>query len=295
MSTATLNAPAAQAAPSKLAGARRAGHAARVGRWLFISIAVVVQATPFYLALTTAFKPLTDNSSLWIPPFANGTLDNFVTAFNVGHLDWALENSLLVTGTATLLTALVGAMAAYPLARRVNRLNRVVSLVILGMLMVPPLSILVPLYTMLAQLGVLNNYLSLVLVLTTLNLPLAVFLFTQFMRGLPISLEEAASIDGAGLFTTFFRIVLPSIKPVLATVIILTSTSIWNEFAISSYILNNGDVRTLAPSVASFFAAQGNNVGAAAAAALVGLTPILIAYLFLQKYFIKGALAGAEK
>lgn len=274
---------------------KRSPRLRKTGQWVIILIAVVVQSTPFYLALTTAFKSRTDTSSLWVPPFAGGTLENFETAWNTGHLDWALQNGLLVTAVSTALTCVIGALAAYPLARRETRLNRAISLGILSMLMVPPLSILVPLYTMLAQWGMLNNYVSLILVLTATQLPLAVFLFTQFMRRLPLALEEAAAIDGAGTLTTFFRIVLPTLKPVLATVAILTSTNVWNEFAMSSYILNTADVRTLAPATASFFASSSSDVGAAAAAALIGVIPILIAYLALQKYFIKGALAGAEK
>lgn len=273
----------------------RRGNLGRILKAAFIGLAVLVQLTPFYLAFTTALKPITDTSSLWLPPIGGATADNFSTAFSVGHLDWALENSLIVTVASTFLVCLVGAMAAYPLARRVTRLNRFVSLALLGMLIVPPLSILVPLYTMLARLGALNTFGGLILVLTTLHLPLAIFLFTQFMRGLPVSLEEAAAIDGAGLFTIFTRIVLPSLKPVLATVVILTATSVWNEFAMSSYINNATPMRTLAPAVAVFFSSQGTNLGAAAAAALIGLLPILIAYLALQKYFVKGALAGAEK
>lgn len=274
---------------------RRVIPGATTGRWIFVVLAVLVQATPFYLALSTAFKPITDRSSLWLPPVSNGTLDNFVTAWQVGKLDWALENTLLVTTLATLLTVLIGAFAAYPLARRQTRLNRIVSLLILSMLMVPPLSVLVPVYSMLAKWGWLNTFPALIFVLTAISLPLAVFLLTQFIRGLPIALEEAAAIDGAGTVRTFVRIVLPALKPVIATVVILTATNVWNEFAMSSYILNRPEVRTLAPSAASFFSAQGNNLGAAAAAALIGLLPILLVYLLLQKYFVKGALAGAEK
>lgn len=274
---------------------RRSSRLATVGKWLLIAVVVIVQLTPFYLTLTTAFKDRTDNSSLWLPPIANATTENFVVAVGIGRLDWAIENGLIVTVISTLLVCIVGAMSAYPLARRTSRVNRIVSLVFLGMLMVPPLSILVPLYTMLTRLGLLNTYGGLILVLSTTQLPLAIFLFTQFIRGLPISLEEAAAIDGAGVWTTFIQIILPSLKPVIATVTILTATNVWNEFALSSYIMNTSEMRTLAPAVASFFAAQGNNINAAAASALIGLTPILIAYLFLQKYFVKGALAGAEK
>lgn len=271
------------------------GNVKKVLTGLLICVALIVQLTPFYLALTTALKPRTDTSSLWIPPFDNATVDNLLTAFSAARLDWALENSLLITAVSTVLVCFLGAMAAYPLARRQTKFNRTVSILILGMLMVPPLSILVPLYTMLSQIGALNTFWGPILVLTTTQLPLAVFLFTQFMRGLPIALEEAAALDGLSKFGTFIRIVLPSMKPILATVAILTSTNVWNEFALSSYINNTSEMRTLAPAIASFFSSQGDNIGAAAAAALIGMTPILIAYIFLQKYFIKGALAGAEK
>lgn len=282
------------ATPTKVA-TKRGSSPWRVLKGLFIGLAVVVQLTPFYLSVITAIKPISDDSSLWLPPFAGITIENFTTAMEVGRLDWALENNFIVTVASTILVCIVAAMAAYPLARRTTKLNRFVSLALLGMLIVPPLSILVPLYTMLSGLGALNTFGGLILVLTTLHLPLAIFLFTQFMRRLPISLEEAASIDGAGIFTIFTRIVLPSLKPVLATVTILTATSVWNDFAMSSYINNAASMRTLAPSVAVFFSVEGTNLGAAAAAALLGLLPILFTYLALQKYFVKGAVAGAEK
>ncbi|WP_328293198.1 carbohydrate ABC transporter permease [Kineococcus sp. NBC_00420] len=274
---------------------RRQGRAGQVVKVVFIVVAVLAQLTPFYLGVTTALKPATDGSSLWLPPLSGVTFDNFSTAVSVGKLDWALQNTLLVTVASTALVCLVASFAAYPLARRNTTGNRLVILAVLGMLMVPPLSILVPLYSMLSSWGVLNTFGGLILVVTSTHLPLAIFLFTQFTRSLPVSLEEAAAIDGAGLLTTFFRIVLPSLRPVMATVVILTSTSVWNEYALSSYINSKTEMRMLAPAVASFFSAQGNNIGAAAGAALIGLAPILVVYLFLQKYFVKGALAGAEK
>src|SRR5262249_7372791 len=94
---------------------------------------------------------------------------------------------------------------------------------------------------------------------------------------------------------TLRLIVFPVLKPVTATVVILTAVYVWNEFALSSYILTGSDVRTLAPTIATFFSTQGSNVNAAVAAALIGVVPMVLAYLFLQRYFMKGALAGAEK
>ncbi|WP_448655591.1 carbohydrate ABC transporter permease [Microbacterium lacticum] len=158
-----------------------------------------------------------------------------------------------------------------------------------------PLSILVPLYSLLNTLGLLNSYAGLILPLACLELPRAIFLYTQFLRAVPISLEEAARVDGASRLQTLRMIVFPLLKPVTVTVIILTAVYVWNEFALSSYIITSTDMRTLAPAIAAFLGANGSNVNAAVAAALIGVVPMLIAYLFLQRYFMKGMLAGAEK
>jgi raffinose/stachyose/melibiose transport system permease protein len=115
------------------------------------------------------------------------------------------------------------------------------------------------------------------------------------MRSLPISVEEAATVDGANRMQLLFGIVFPMLKPVTATVIILTGVAVWNEFALSGYILTSPQMQTIAPAIASFFSVQSSNLPAAAAASLMAMLPVLVAYLFLQKYFIKGMVAGAEK
>jgi raffinose/stachyose/melibiose transport system permease protein len=127
------------------------------------------------------------------------------------------------------------------------------------------------------------------------QLPLSIFLYASFIGTIPISLEEAATVDGANRFQVFFRIVLPLLRPVTATVMILTGVFIWNDYQMSLYMLTTSDMRTIAPAIGAFFSQQSNNLGAAAAASLIGLLPILVAYLFLQRYFMKGMLAGAEK
>ena len=255
----------------------------------------VIQLLPFYFAITTSFKNLTDLSSAWAFPFGKITLDNFRSAIVDGNVLRAIANSAIVTVVVTLLTCVLGALAAYPLARRRTIANRGFEIFTLGVMMVPPLSILVPLYSMLNQMNLLNTYPGLILPLLCTSLPQAIFLYTQFLRSIPTTLEEAATVDGANQMQTFFRIVLPLLKPVTATVVILTAVAVWNEFALSSYIMSRGTMRTLAPAIASFFGTQGSNVNAAVAASLLGVIPVIIAYLFLQKYFMKGMLAGAKK
>jgi len=132
-------------------------------------------------------------------------------------------------------------------------------------------------------------------VMTATQLPLAIFLYTAFMRGLPISIEEAASVDGANAVQVLFRVVVPMLKPVTATVVILASVNVWNDYALSVYLMRSPEMRTIAPATATFFSTTSSDVGAAAAASLLSALPVLIVYLVLQKYFIKGMVAGSEK
>lgn len=267
---------------------------AKAAIYIALGLMAVVQLLPFYFGMTTAAKPKTDLSSPWVFP-AHIYWENFSTALVKGHILTAIANSTLITVATTVLVCLIGALTAYPLARRLTRVNRVVFAGILGLIMIPPLSVLVPLYSLMKQLGALNTHWGLVLVLVTGNLPLAVFLYAAFIRSLPISIEEAATVDGANAFQLLFRVVFPMLKPVTATVAILVGVGVWNEFALSTYFLRDPETRTIAPAVASYFSTQASNPGAASAASLLSVIPVLIAYLFLQRNFIKGMVAGAMK
>lgn len=262
---------------------------------VLLGLVALIQLLPFYLGLVTAFKPPRDLGSVWALPFTNGTLDNFGIAWDAGHVGRAILNSVIVTFFVTLLVVIIGSLAAYPLARRRTRLNKTILLITLAVMMIPPLSILVPLIRLLKGLSLLNTFPGLILALTAMALPQAIFLYSQSMRGIPQSMEEAARIDGAGPFRTFFSIVLPLLKPVTISVIILTGTNAWNEFALSTYIMTSDSTRPLAPAIAGFFGASGANINAAVAGSLMGVIPVLIVYLFLQKYFMKGMMDGAVK
>ena len=262
--------------------------------WAGLAAVIVVQLAPFYIALTTSLKPRTELGNQLVPP-TQLYLDNFARAA-AGNIPMAILNSVIVAGMSTLLVCLLGALAAYPLTRRETRPNKLLLAGILALIMIPPLSILVPLYTMLNRLDGVNTYWGIILVLTAENLPKAVFLYAAFIRSVPLSLEEAARIVGANVLQTVGHIVLPLLKPVTATVAILTGVHAWNEYALSAFILTDPKVQTIAPAVAAFFSQQGSsNLGAAAAASLMAVVPALGAYLFLQQHFMKGMLAGAEK
>ncbi len=259
-----------------------------------LGVVALIQVLPFYLGLVTSFKGSRDLGSVWALPFG-GSLENYRIALDAGSVGRAILNSAIITVGVTVLVVLLGALAAYPLARRRTPFNQVVLLGTLAFMMIPPLSILVPLIRQLRLLGLLNSYLGLILVLTVLALPQAIFLYSQSMRSVPLSLEEAARIDGATSLRTFFSVVLPLMKPVTVSVIILTGTNAWNEFALSSYIMTSDATRPLAPAIAGFFGASGANINAAVAGSMMGVLPILIIYLFLQRYFMQGMMDGAVK
>ncbi|MEQ2443074.1 carbohydrate ABC transporter permease [Pseudoflavonifractor sp. CLA-AP-H29] len=265
--------------------------------WWRIPIALVILAiflSPFYILLSVAFRSPQNLSSYWIFP-TQLHLENFQSAIQEGDILLAIFNSLIITVGAVFLVTVIGALAAYPLARRRTRLNMGIKGFALGIMMVPPLSILVSLYSVMVQLQGVNRFWGIIIILVTFELPLSIFLYTNFISSIPNALDEAAAIDGSGPVRTFFQIILPQLKPVTASVVILTGVHCWNDYQFSLYMLQSPKLRTIPLAIASYFSQTTSNVNAAAAAALLAILPIVIAFLFLQKYFIQGMVDSAIK
>ena len=265
-----------------------------VWKYLLSALIILIHAVPLYILIGVAFKSRMDMSSRWVLP---GYIwwDNFKNALFRGDMLLALKNSFIITTGAVFLITLLGALAAFPLARHTSRLNNRVRGLIMGVMMVPPLSILVPLYSNLAHVGGLSTYWGIIGVLTAFQLPMSVFLFTNFIRSIPIGLDEAAGIDGCGPFRIFALIILPQLKPVIASVIILTGVNCWNDYQFSLYLLQSPKLKTITLAISGFFSLQSSDINAAGAAALMGITPVVFFFLFLQKYFIKGMVDSAIK
>lgn len=257
-------------------------------------LASIINFLPFYIAISVAFKKQTDLSSKWILP-KYIYLDNFITAFRNAEMLVAIRNSVVITIFSVLIIVLVGSMAAYPLARLQTKYNKWILNLILAVMMVPPLSILVPLYTNLSSFGGISTYWGIILVIATFQLPLSIFLYTKFIATIPDALDEAAKIDGANKFQIFYIIILPLLKPVTATVIILTGIFAWNDYQFSLFFLQDPDMKTITLAIASFFSHSSSNMNAAAAAALIAILPVVVLYLVLQKYFVKGMVDSAIK
>ncbi|WP_420897782.1 carbohydrate ABC transporter permease [Halalkalibacterium halodurans] len=255
---------------------------------------------PFFCPLifysnTMALKERGDFSSRWaLPDYF--TLENFATAWERANLGNAFINTGLITAGAAVLLILFGSMAAYPLARRETKLNRFVLLFFVAIMVVPPLTALVPLYQMVVNLGMLNTRTIAILNNLAAFLPLTIFLYAGFIRStIPKELEEAAKIDGCNTISIFFRIVFPLLKPVTASVLIISCVFIWNDYQFAIFFLQSKDVHTLTVALASFFGENQSNLNLVAAAAFMAMLPMTILFLFLQKYFIAGLSSGSVK
>lgn len=267
---------------------------AAILQW-FIAIALIaIYGSPIFVLIGVAFKSPRDMSSMWtMPGYINK--ENFTAAIHEGKILLSMYNSIIITFISVLFIVMVGAFAAYPLARIKTRFNGIVKAFILGIMMVPPLSILVPLYSTLVNIGGVNQYWGIIVTLLTFELPLSIFLYTNFISSIPTVLDEAAAIDGCGPINTFFKIILPQLKPVTASVIILAGVHCWNDYQFSLYLLQDPAYKTVTLAISSFFSQTTSNLNAAAASALLAILPITLIFLFLQKYFIKGMVDSAIK
>jgi raffinose/stachyose/melibiose transport system permease protein len=244
-----------------------------------------------FVAINHPARPL----SLGVFSLPQFTLDNIVNAWNSSNLERAILNTATITCFGLLIVVLAGASAAYVIARYPTRFNRFWFYVFLCCMMVPGIINTVPLYSMMRSIGGINKLWALILLLSCNRLPFCIFLFHAFVKSISRDMEEAAIIDGCSPFSAFWLITFPIMKPVTSTVIITSSVGFWNNYNQAVFFLQKRNVYTIPLAIASFyteFSAQWNLV---AAAALIGIIPIIIIFLSLQKYFIKGLAAGAVK
>lgn len=265
-----------------------------IGKSLLAILISIVHIIPLYILIGVAFKNPSDLSSRWVLP-KYIYLDNFKVAIEKGNILNGLGNSAIITFSSIVLITIVGAMAAYPLSRNASKLNIKVKAFVVGIMMVPPLSIIVPLYSIMADMKGTSTYWGIISILVAFQLPMSIFLYYNFIKSIPVDLDEAASIDGCGNMRTFFNIILPQLKPVTASVIILTGVSCWNDYQFSLYMLQSPKIKTVTQTIAGFFSQNSSDINSAGAAALLGILPLVILFIFLQKYFIKGMIDSAIK
>ncbi|GAB2526306.1 raffinose/stachyose/melibiose transport system permease protein [Microbacterium marinum] len=287
----TLTVPKSEAAPRR----RRIRHG--YGRPLLEVVMVLVTVAylfPLYIMLTMSFKTPVEiaESSVALPKGL--FLDNYATAWSQANLGRALLNSALITSVSITLVVIVGAMAGYAIARGNRRTSTPKLMLFMLGLMIPGQLGMVPLYNLMRDAGLLQSYWSLIIFYAGSMMPLTVFLYTGFLRAQSSTYEEAARIDGAGWWRSFWHVVFPLLRPVTGTVIIVNAINIWNDFLTPLLYVSGSANRTLPVAVFSFQGEFASEWGLIFAGMVIAALPVLIVYFFLQRHIIHGFAGGLK-
>jgi raffinose/stachyose/melibiose transport system permease protein len=267
-------------------------------REVVVWVAALLTALPFYFLVIIALKPDTEllTTSPSAPP-SRPTVENFVevlTASGQSNIALGLVRSVVVTLGSILGLILFGSLAAYVLARTTRRWGNVAFYLFLIAIILPAQLGLIPVYIGARNLGLVGSMWGLIVVYVGTLMPLAVFLYAGFFRGLGREYEEAAAIDGAGPARVFFSIVLPLMAPATGTVAILTGLIVWNDFFTSLIFLGGSDNQTLPVSMYYYIGSLVSAWNKIFAIVIVSMVPILALYLFAQKRFIQGFAGGLK-
>lgn len=264
--------------------------------YLFVIIFVVLLLLPFIWQFLTSVKPLNEIAEMpakWISSHIHG--DFYVNVFTKHPFARYMLNSLIVATTATLLSLLVGASAAYALSRLHFKGRTVLLMVILGVSMFPTIATLSPLYLILKNMNLLNTYRGLILTYIGFSLPMAIWLMTNFFSQIERGFEEAAAIDGCSYFQTFTKIMLPLIKPATFSVGLLVFINCWNEYLYSLTFMSKDNMRTVPVGIALFPSNYQLPWGDMAAASIVCTLPLIALVLIFQKNIVAGLTTGGMK
>lgn len=270
----------------------------RLGSIITEIIMVVVALlflVPFYFLFVNSVKTFADllTNAASLPQSFEWA--NYSRAFDITKFPTAFMNSVVITVVSNLFLVLISGMAAYKMVRRNSRFNRILFVLFVAAMVVPFQSIMIPLVKVTSTLGLMNSIPGLIICYLGFGVPMSVFLFHGFVKSIPLEIEEAATVDGSNGYGVFFRVVLPLMKPMLVTVFILNTLWIWNDYLLPSLILQSPDLRTIPIATFAFFGQYTKQWDLALPALVMGVLPIIVFFLFMQKYIIEGITQGAVK
>jgi ABC-type glycerol-3-phosphate transport system permease component len=261
----------------------------------FLLVGAVVMAVPLYVMVVTSLKT---TGEFYRNPFGLPTspsLVNYADAWVQGQMNIFFWNSVVISLGTVVLTLGGATLAGYALARMRVRGASVIFYLLLGTLMVPTEIILLPLFTLFRDLGLLNSYVGLIIPYASLSMAFSTYLLRGFFKTLPAELAEAARIDGCGELGTFWRVMLPLSLPGVATVAVFSFIGAWSEFFLASLFISSQELRPITAGLFKFSEQYRTNWAAMSAGYTIVITPIVVFFLLLQRYFIRGLTAGALK
>jgi raffinose/stachyose/melibiose transport system permease protein len=260
---------------------------------IYAAFAVII-ILPLAWMVMTGFKT---NQELFLSPFAlprEWKWINYANAWKSG-IGTYLKNSFLVTAVSTVISTLLSCLAAYPLSRFSFKAKRLCVYIIMGGLMLAPQSSVISLYKMVKWVDLLDTQLALEIIDAAFRIPFAIFLIMTFYKGISYSLDESAYIDGAKTGQIFWRIIVPLSKPIIATCVIISFRSVWNELMFANVILQSTSKKTVPLGLLNMQGMTTTNWTVLIAGTVIASIPLIAAFLFFQKQFVRGMTAGSVK
>jgi ABC-type glycerol-3-phosphate transport system permease component len=262
---------------------------------LIMLVIMVFSFFPFIWMILNSFRT---TSELYMNPLGvpnKFDFSVFIRAWGRAHFDYAIRNSVVLTITTVIIIVALSSFAAYPLARMRFKGRGFIYMFIISGQMVSAQIILIPLFVLFRNMQLLGNLWSVILAVSAGSIPFSTLLFVNAFREIPKEIDDSTEIDGCSRLQYFFSILVPLTMPIFASVIIFQSLGVWNEYLLSLTFLTRADSRTITLELKNFFGAWQSDWPGLFAALSMTVVPVLVLYLFLQKYFIKGLTAGAVK
>jgi raffinose/stachyose/melibiose transport system permease protein len=250
---------------------------------------------PLYLTFINGFKTYNEviTSTTALPEVFQFV--NFAVVWKQINFLGVFMNSVIVTVLSVVGILLISSMCAYQLVRRPSVVSQIIFLAILSSLVIPFQTLMIPLVKVAKDLSLINTLHGIIIMYWGFGIPLALFLYHGFIKAVPKELEEAAYIDGSSTTGVFFRILLPLLKPITTTIAILHSLWIWNDFLLPLITLSSKKNQTIPLAASVYFGQYTNEWNLAMAALTLAIIPIILFFLFMQRYIIQGITAGALK
>lgn len=251
---------------------------------------------PLFIIVNYSFKTKKElyiNSPLSLPQ--SFQLDNYVKATDKLNMGTTYINTFIYTAVSVFVLAMLCGITAWAIARCKHRFFKFCYIYFIVGILIPYQALFLPIYTIGFKMHLTNTRFGIIFMYVATGISFGVFLMNSFMSTVPVELEEAARIDGCSVFKTYFSIVLPLLKPAMATLIIMQAFQIWNDYLLASLYVSKKQLKTLTVAIQSLFSAQTSDYTTAMAAIVLSVLPIAVLFMCLQKYFIKGMTVGAVK
>jgi raffinose/stachyose/melibiose transport system permease protein len=255
----------------------------------------IIFLIPFYFVLINSFKSFAEiliDAAAWPKEFL---FSNYLKVWDILNFPRAFWNSLVITVISIAGIVVITSMAAWKMVRTPGKFSKILFIFFVSAMVIPFQTVMIPLMKLGGLLGLTNSIPGLIMMYFGFGVPLSLFLYHGFVKTIPYEIEEAARIDGCSQFGVFWRIVFPLLKPITVTVVILNTLWIWNDYLLPLLVLQDAELRTIPLAASAFFAQYTKQWDMGLAALVLGVTPIIIFFLFLQKHIIKGIASGSIK